>query len=247
MTVDVGAALIVAAAAAIVAATGMGFNLLSTPLLSVVWAPERAVVTTLLIGLCLSAAVLVGRDGLRHADRRIVLGLMLSSLVGLPLGALALRVADARALRLLIGSVTVGYALLILSGSKARLPSGPAGLLLAGVAAGFLASSTGLSGPPVVLYLRSCDLKVRAFRATIAAYVVPVTAGGLLALQAAGAIRPDDARAALSLAPAAVAGFAIGLWLFRLLADRRAHFERLVVLALLVGGLLAAAGALFAP
>jgi uncharacterized protein len=130
---------------------------------------------------------------LKDADRRVVLPLGGAAAIATPIGAWVLFTADGEALRRFIGGFVLVFGLLLMSGWRYH-GSRPLGLNIAvGAVAGLLKGSTGMSGPPVILYLLAGLEEAKRHRANLILFfatiavvsvIVPVL-GGLFDLAAA--------------------------------------------------------------
>lgn len=137
-------------------------------------------------------------------------------LLGLALGWLMFDRADPRLIGLVIGAVSLGFALYWFWKRATRTVPAPkpghAGLgVLAGAASGFTTFIAHAGGPPVAMYLIRRGLDKRLFVGTTTAFF---TLGNLLKLVPYGFLlsaRPDAAAGALMLAP--VIPLAVGLGL----------------------------------
>jgi uncharacterized protein len=229
-------ALGVLAAGLMTGVTGFGFNLLSVPLLVLVYEPHVAVMISLCLGLIVSGALLWSTHVRQQVDGPLMRVLFASSLFGLPFGAWAFHLASPSVLKAAVGAVTVVYAAASLVGGRIRLAGGRYLGPSAGFMSGVLTTSTGLSGPPVVLFVHSRALAPAGLRATLAAYFFLVTLVGLPLLWALGTMSASAVLPSVPLAPVALAGLALGRWLFRQIGAR--VFDRLVLGGVFVMGLL---------
>lgn len=140
---------VVAVAAAAQAVSGFGSALIATPVVAVLVGPHEAVV-----GLTMVSIVLVGMLSLRsrgHVDGSIVVTITAAAIVGMPIGLLILQRADDQTLTAVIASVVIVFAVLLWLGL--RLPRSRVTDAVAGFVAGTLSTSTGTSGPPIVIAL----------------------------------------------------------------------------------------------
>ena len=143
--------------------TGFGFSVLSVPLLLLVFQPHEVVV----IALCLvpvTSAVLLLAPGLRGQVRQRTFGALTGfSVVGLPVGILLFEHFDPMWVTGLMGLVLLGYAAYGLAGAGTmavrRHWVAPSGIL-----GGILATSTGLSGPAVAMYVHGRRVSARSRR-----------------------------------------------------------------------------------
>jgi len=155
--------------------TGFGFAVLAAPLFLLFVDPPRVIQLVIIISTALS---LVTLPGLWHAIApALMLRLALGSLVGLPLGLIAFRYADAVQVRALVGATILGFAVLL--GLRQRRgadePRGLFGLrpgrdLATGAVSGLATALVGMAGPPVVIYLLLAGAPPRTVRATLLSF-----------------------------------------------------------------------------
>lgn len=166
------AALAVLLGAALQSATGFGFSLVAAPILFAVLGPQEAVSAGVLLGLLLNGLTLA-----TERRRPVVLGrdarrLVVWSVPGLMLGALALRELPERPLSALVGvAVLAGLAVRLRGGrvaAHARIWHAPA----AGATSGALATANSVSGPPLAFYLLARGATPAAMRDTLAAVFI---------------------------------------------------------------------------
>jgi len=225
--------------AAVQTVTGFGFALLAVPSLVLILPVRDAIVVAALISLVNISLVALSTRG--HADRWTVGRLLLGSLVGMPIGLATLLVLSPDVLRVAVGVSTVIMALAV--ARDAALPvSGPSTDVAIGLMCGVLSTSTGMNGPPLVLYLRSRRLAPPAFRATLSRFFL---ISGLLS-QISFAIGGVLSGRALLLAaagvPAILVGHRVGSTVVAGISPQL--FHRLVLLVLAAAAALGAAVAL---
>jgi uncharacterized membrane protein YfcA len=224
------AALMVTAVAGLMRGySGFGTAVLLAPAYSVLWGPRVGVPVMLAMELAVSLQLLPKAFG--DADRRVMLPIGAAAVVCTPLGAFILLTADQDTLRRFIGGLVLVFGMLLMSGWRYR-GSRPLPLNLAvGTAAGMLKGATGISGPPVILYLLSGPEEARRHRANLILFfaliavisVIPPALGGLMGWGVA-------ARVALLL-PVLLLCVPIGARLFHVVPER---FYRRLALVFLV-------------
>lgn len=239
-----GAAVIAGAFVAGVLAgiTGFGFNLLTVPILALAIEPRAAVIVSLLAGVAVSGWLLTSTETRSQVDVRLTAGLFACSLLGLPIGALLLANAGPAVLKTSIGLITVAYSLPLLL-SKKGWPTPPRYVAApAAVVSGILSASTGLSGPPVILFLQSQQVSAARMRATLGAYFFLVTLATVGVLAIAGLISRESLLYSLPIIPVSVFGVDLGRRVFSKISGQT--FSGLVIVLLLTMGLLNVLGAL---
>jgi uncharacterized membrane protein YfcA len=184
------------------------------------------------IALCLvplTSVVLLLAPGLRGQVRPRTLGALTAfSVAGLPVGILLFEHVDPMWVTGLMGLVLLAYAVYGLGGAGTvtvrRHWVAPSGIL-----GGILATSTGLSGPAVAMYVHGRRVSARQQTATMSAYVGAISVLGLGLLALRGAVSAQDLEQVLRLAGGAVAGTLLGRWW----ASRRHDtLDRLTLVAL---------------
>jgi len=214
--------------------SGFGTAVILAPVYSLLWGPRAGIPVMLLMELMVSVQLLPG--AIKDADRRVVLPLGGAAAVATPLGAWVLLSADGEALRRFIGGFVLVFGLLLMSGWRYH-GSRPLPLNIAvGTAAGLLKGATGMSGPPVILYLLAGLEEAKRHRANLILFfatiaiisVFPPLIGGLIDL-------PVLVRLAVLL-PVMALSVPVGARLFRVVPDRLYRPFAMAVL-LVAGGL----------
>ena len=213
------------------AANGFGFAVLAVPLFLLFAEPGPAVQLVVIVTLALSAVVLPGMG--REVDGPLLLRLCLGGLVGLPLGLIGFGYADPVAVRAVIGVTILAFAGTIVAMRWRRrifaMAMRPGRDLAAGVVSGIATALTGMSGPPVLIYLMLAGSPPRVVRATLFAFFAACYTATLAAYVATVGVPGATWLAAASLMPFAWAGGLIG----RRVGDRLG-VEAATVLALVV-------------
>lgn len=194
------ATLIVVAGAVVQGTVGFGVALLGAPLLFLV-NPMLVPAPVIIIGMTLPAMILA-RDW-RAVDFRDVGWVLPGKAGGALLAAVVLGVISERALGLVFGSLVI---LAVLISSVGRMPRpGRSGLLLAGGATGFMATTTAIGGPPLALAFQ--HVHGARLRGTLSACFLPGGVFSLSALAWVDKLGMAELMAALSLFPAIMIGF----------------------------------------
>lgn len=159
---------------------GFGEALIAVPLLALripvaIAAPLAMVVSVVVAG------VIVGRDW-RRIDFRSAGGLVIASLVGIPLGTLWLTSAPEATVKRALGVIIIAFSLysLAVARTRRRIGDHPGWLLACGVVAGILGGAYGMNGPPLVAYGALRRWSPQQFRATLQGYFLPASLAGLV-------------------------------------------------------------------
>jgi uncharacterized membrane protein YfcA len=226
------AMLITAGAAAVQGTVGLGFALISVPLLALVH-PDLAPVPQLFIALPVSISMAVReRDSI---DLTGVGWLLAGRLPGAAIGVFLLGIASAAALDLLIGVVVLAAVAIIGTGYHVRRTR--RAKLFAGTASGATGVVASIGGPAIaLLYTRE---EAATIRATLAAVFSIGVSTSIVFRWWSGNASIADVRVAVVLLPAA----ALGLWMAVRLRDRVSKDHvRLGVLIVCAGAALALIG-----
>lgn len=209
---DVVLTLAICAAASTVQATaGFGFALVAMPLLSMVIGPVHALAVISLVAMVNSTSTAVTARA--HTQWRAVATTSLASVAAMPLGVIALSRLDDRALRIAIAVCVALAAAVLAMGFRLQRASTTADVV-AGVVSGTLSTSTGTSGPPIVLALQAKQLSAASVRATMSTQFVLTSPPSIAILAIAGKIEVSDVWLALAAAPILFVSWTVGNRLF---------------------------------
>ena len=202
---------VVLSAASLQGITGAGMMILSVPPLVVALPATVVVPGIVLLYLPLGLAQIIQLRG--DVDRRRLAILAASSALMVPLGAVMLREVDTVTLQRGIGLLMIVLALLL------QVKPGPpftrelAPCVATGLIAGFLAASTSVSGPPLVLFGLKQRWDPARFRATLIAYFLIISAFSLPFYWEMDLLTPATWRLVLYGLPGIALGYFTGAWL----------------------------------
>lgn len=147
---------------------GFGFALVAMPVLSGLIGIEVA--TPLVALTMLTNNTLLGLYYRRACDWAVVRQLLVGSVLGIPLGFLALRYIPAAEMLTALGLLIVAYALYSLIGPVIPALKGRTWTYGTGFLAGILIGSYNLPGPPVVLYGNSQGWNQETFKGNLTSF-----------------------------------------------------------------------------
>lgn len=135
--------------------TGMGFALVATPVLVLLYGPVDGVLMILLLGVLISAVMLIGH--LSQVDWKRTLTLCAGGVLVAPLGLWLVRTLPEAGLFVCVGlaaliALASPYLSMRKPGREPRAGNSPFGTVLMGGVSGLLNFTSGLSGPPLVAY-----------------------------------------------------------------------------------------------
>jgi uncharacterized protein len=232
-------------AACVQATTGLGFALILMPGLFALTQPVPAIVTATALGLLLNLLVLFGEHRRPSVPWTEIAPLLLAVAPGSVCGLLLLDGLPEPALQIGVGIAVLGFTVLRVTRRRAgapvhsngSAPGRPGSLwsrLVLGFTTGTLSTSTGVSGPPVALWLSARGFSPQGVRDSLSAIFLGT---GLLAaatlVPVLGRAHPDPPLLAAG-AGCVIAGHALGRRLFaRLNAGR---FELMLFAIILAAG-----------
>ena len=169
---------------------GFGEALVAVPLLALRTPVSVAAPLAVLVSI-LVAGVVVVQDW-RRIEMRSARGLILFSLLGIPLGVLLLAKTNDHLVRLILGLVIVGFSVHALTfGGRRRLERDhPGWLAFCGFVAGVLGGAYGMNGPPLAVYGALRRWSPQQFRATLQGYFLPASGLLLVAYWLTGLLTP---------------------------------------------------------
>jgi uncharacterized membrane protein YfcA len=158
---------------------GFGESLVAVPLFVLLIPVNIAVPLSVLISVLVALVVVV------HDHRRIHIQsakwLILYSLFGIPLGLMILVHGNEYVVKLVLGTLIIGYSLysLFAKNTLSLDRDDKTWLFVCGFLSGVLGGAYGLNGPPLVAYGNARKWTPQHFRATLQAYFLPVSFLGI--------------------------------------------------------------------
>lgn len=158
-----GPALAVFLAAFLQSITGFGLVIVAAPLLMFFYEPKLVVPVMLLLA-CAGNSV-QGFLMRKKADLSLVGWLYVGVLLGQPLGFLAFDHVSNATLKVWISTV-VFFSLLFMQVSHRHIPECRRNTVITGICSGFSSITSGMAGPPFLIYLAYTKMSAASFRAT---------------------------------------------------------------------------------
>ncbi|MEA2428720.1 MAG: uncharacterized protein QOF37_2348 [Thermoleophilaceae bacterium] len=217
--------------------TGIGFALVAAPILTAVYGPVASVATLALLGPVVSSLTVAGEGRRPRVLTRTAVLLSAAAVPGMAAGVLVLRHAPVNVLRILVALAVLGGVVAIARGVR-----GSSSPLASGFLSGLLSTSTGLNGPPLVLYLLHRGAEPEEVRDTLAAVFLATGVLTIATLALAGTLEP--APNLLLLILATVVGQLLGRRLFERIHARHREATLAVLVASALMALVPAAQAL---
>jgi uncharacterized protein len=177
---------IVFVAALIRSAFGFGEALIAVPLLAFCIPLKEAAPLAVLVSITIASIVVV--QDWRKIHLRSAGWLVLSTLIGIPLGLLLLTSSHQRIVKAALAVIIMAFSVYSLIG---RAPmelrrDSRAWLFVCGFCAGVLGGAYGMNGPPLVIYGSMRRWSAQHFRATLQGYFLPASVIGVVGYWLAG-------------------------------------------------------------
>ena len=200
LTILAVAILVTFLAATIQGAVGLGFGMLSVPILTLL-DPSLTPVPQLLVTIPLTVAMVYGE---RHAiEWRAVARMSVARVPGVGLGIVLISLADGRLLDLMIAVTVLGAVAVIQSGVTVH--RNRTSEIVAGAVSGTTSTISSIGGPPLALLYRNDSGPT--VRANLAAIYFTGIVTVLIARGSTGHVASTDFVVALWLVPAVMAGW----------------------------------------
>lgn len=189
-------------------AFGFGEALIAVPLLALVMPVDVAAPLAVLMSITVSVIVLA--QDWRHVHVRSAGWLVLSTLVGTPLGLLLLTRVDGAVVKTCLGVLIVAFSCYSLWSRKKAALADDRQAWMFGFAAGVLGGAYGMNGPPLVMYGALRGWSPRHFRATLQGYFLPASMMALAGYWLAGLWTPQVTHDYLISLPVVIAAILLG-------------------------------------
>lgn len=186
VAVEVSAVLFVATA--IRSALGFGEALIAVPLLALVLPVEVAAPVAVLVSITVALIVVV--QDWRHIHFRSAGWLLLSTLVGIPIGLLLLKTVPEPIVKGTLAIMIVAFAIFSILGRGQHELKNDRLAWIFGFSAGVLGGAYGMNGPPLAIYGSLRRWSPEHFRATLQGYFLPASVIGMCGYQFAGLWTP---------------------------------------------------------
>jgi uncharacterized protein len=152
---------------------GFGEALIAVPVLALIMPIETAAPLATLVSITVAALVLVqdwSEVHLRSAGRLVV-----STLLGIPLGLLLLTKVAEPIAKAVLGSIIVAFSLYSLMSRRSRTLADDRMAWVFGFSAGVLGGAYSMNGPPLAVYGSLRGWTPQQFRATLQGYFLPAS------------------------------------------------------------------------
>lgn len=220
--------LVILVAAIIQGTAGFGFSLVAAPLLALLL-PIKEIVP-MLVCYSLVTNIMVVRTTRKHIKLRHIWVMILTGIIGIPIGVYGLKNFDPQILKIVIGILILVTTIIIGSGFKIRFKNEHLSFGIAGFISGVLNGSLAMSGPPIVLFLSNSGYNKDEFRANLTTYAVITNIMTIVSFIFYGLISMDMVKTMGMNIFALFIGSFIGLQVASKIKDQ--HFKKVVLVLL---------------
>ncbi len=206
--------------------TGLGFALVSVPILVMFEDPRSVVITTLILSTVLNGLILY--QARNHVTLKDAGPITLGAVAGVPFGSYLLTVLSPETLKMVVAALVLLFSIPLLLGYSRTFRHPQAASLVTGAVSGALQSSTSMGSPPVVLLMANQGIPKESFRGMLVFRSMAASFLSVVALMPSGLLNQNVATHALLLAPALLVGFVAGSYLLKLVPQHL--FKKLTIL-----------------
>ncbi|BEU86558.1 hypothetical protein TAMA11512_00220 [Selenomonas sp. TAMA-11512] len=208
---------VIFSAAFLQAVTGFGIVIVSAPLLMFFYEPKMVVPIMLMIASC--GNFTQGLMNFKKANLPLVGRLFLGAVISQPLGFFVFNHVESDVLKLYINAFLL-FALAAMQITHRRIRECGRNSVITGMASGFTSITTGMSGPPFLIYLAYTDMAPAMFRATCFVFFCTSNLLSLSAYVIGGHDLTPAAREFIYLVPALALGIFVGNRLFKYMSAK---------------------------
>lgn len=148
--------------------TSFGFSLVAIPLLTIFWNTKLIIVITMTYSLVINS--LVVKKFYKSANIKKILPLIITAILFTLVGINFLKDIDEFMLKLIVGVLLVIVGVVNNLGLSFNLKNANKFFVPVGIVSGVLNGISGISGPPVLIFLSNINMKKEEFKATLSCY-----------------------------------------------------------------------------
>ena len=207
--------------------TGFGLVMVAAPLLMFFYEPKLTIIIMFFLAGCGNCVQLVLLW--KQVSWQRIGELFCGAMIGIPLGVTVFRQLPGDGLKVAV-SIVILFTLVTMEFKRKRFEETRKNTVITGMLAGIMAMTTGMAGPPLVLYFAYTAMPQNVFRATCIGYFFFSNLSSLAALWITGIPIGNAVGEFVYLLPGLACGIALGHWLFRFMPQQ---LIRKIILVLL--------------
>lgn len=221
---------VVLVASTLQAGTGFGFAIMSIPFFVLIFPPHDAIVLNIILSIVMT--IIMTYKTRNELDKELLKRLIKGSFLGILPGLIIFVFLDVQLLKISVGILILISTVLLMA--KVNVKQSNVKEHITGALSGFLTSSMGMSGPPLMIYFSGAKIDKAILRSTTMAYFVFVYTVSLLLQLFTHSISKNIWLSTLWSFPFIILGIILGEKLFKRL-DQELFFRVIYWLLLLTG------------
>lgn len=190
--------------------TGFGFALIAVPLLSL-FIPEIRNITPIIVIYSLLTNIIIVYKSRHYIDFKKIIPLVIFGIIATPIGTYILLYVKVNTLKIIIGSIITITAFAMFKNLKIKIKNESISYGIVGLLSGFLNGCTGLSGPPVVLFLTNQNTDKEVFRANLTFYGIATNIFAIIIFIAERIVNISVLNFTIIYLPALIIGVFVGI------------------------------------
>ena len=218
-------------ASTVKATVGFGFALVSTPLLLPIL--DLTTIVPIIMPLVLINDYIIAFENKKYLKPDKILPIAGSAILGIPLGIIILSNLDMYVLKIIISIIILIAALFLFTGKTINIKREKLTSMFAGFFSGILVSTSGLSGPPITIFLINQKWEKLDFRNNLALYFSIIDTVTVISLFISGFITQETLIANLYLIPSVLIGYLIGKNILPLINQQL--FTKIIIVIIMTG------------
>ena len=218
-------------ASTVKATVGFGFALVSTPLLLPIL--DLTTIVPIIMPLVLINDYIIAFENKKYLKPDKILPIAGSAILGIPLGIIILSNLDMYVLKIIISIVILIAALFLFTGKTITIKREKLTSMFAGFFSGILVSTSGLSGPPITIFLINQKWEKLDFRNNLALYFSIIDTVTVISLFISGFITQETLIANLYLILSVLIGYLIGKNILPIINQQL--FTKLIIVIIMTG------------
>jgi len=213
--------------------TSFGFSLVSIPLLAMFLDAKTIVIMTMSYSFVINSIVI--RKYYKHARLNKILPLLVTAILFTFVGERFLSTVDDFTLKLIISILLIVVGVVNNFGLKFKMKKPEKLFIPVGMLSGTLNGISGVSGPPVLLFLSNIDLSKNEFKATLSSYFFTLNVVAISLYIFRGHYTSDLFQMILTLVPFVIFGASLGVFVSTKVSE--VTFKKVVNLAIPIMGI----------
>lgn len=240
ITTIILASLVLLFANAVQGLSGFGRGLVAAPLLTL-FMPANMVIPVLIF-LALISGIYMLKKTAKYSNIKEIWIMIVFSVIGTTIGVNTLSSINVSSLKLILGIVVVGFAIIMSTGLKLKIKENLLSYSIVGSISGFLGGLASVGGPPIVLFLQNQEHDKNRFRGNLSVFFFCGNLTAIANLFIFKLVTSEVITYSLWLIPASIVGAIVGNLISKKVEEK--NFKIIVYVILILSGLSAVISAI---